>query len=185
MTLNKGERNEKQQDFWFCYLPKDSNSRPPSHESYFSAQDFVFSLVFWAFMLTLHHLIFLSYFFLVQKRIQWWESKISQGLPHFEMGFRCFLILSLFLFSFFFFLMCWDFICAQSQAFAMWVWASESGGKAQRWLHNPESVTLRFCELLCAVLVQILLGMYFFLLNSLEVIWKHTFFLIWKHTFIT
>ena len=67
----------------------------------------------------------------------------------------------------------------------MWVWASESGGKAQRWLHNPESVTLRFCELLCAVLVQILLGMYFFLLNSLEVIWKHTFFLIWKHTFIT
>lgn len=64
MTLNKGERNEKKQDFWFCYLPKDSNSRPPSHESYFSAQDFVFSLVFWAFMLTLHHLIssFLLFF---------------------------------------------------------------------------------------------------------------------------
>ena len=57
----------------------------------------------------------------------------------------------------------------------MWVWASESGGKAQRWLQNPESVTLRYSEPLCVVLVQILLGMYFFLLNSLGVIWKHTF----------
>lgn len=49
------------------------------------------------------------------------------------------------------------------------------GQSAKVVAESRASDAVRFSEPLCAVLVQILLGVYFFLLSSLEVIWKHTF----------